>query len=301
MKKRNSSVFTSITSEEQAYWLGFLTADGSVKGGGQAVTVHIAGKDKEHLYRFRRFLNAEHIVSEHKDGSVSFTVYDGQIARDLEHFGVRVGERFVPPLPNELVRHYYRGLFDGDGYIAATKTGRNLVDSWQLVFVGSHSICESFAEQVRMTGIKARVFFNSRIWRCRICGQESAKRVAAWLYQNATVYLPRKQRVFLAMTEGTGQYVDRTDDCIRPKDLASLLGISSRAILKHISSGKLQAHKVGQHWWIEKFNAENWYRKFYGNHTFVETPVESDVRPIAVSLAASLKQEPSTESYGRFW
>ena len=31
------------------------------------------------------------------------------------------------------------------------------------------------------------------------------------------------------------------------------------------------------------------------------TPVESDIRPIAVSLAASLKQEPSTESYGRFW
>ena len=31
------------------------------------------------------------------------------------------------------------------------------------------------------------------------------------------------------------------------------------------------------------------------------TPVESDIRPIAVSLATSLKQEPSTESLGRFW
>ena len=31
------------------------------------------------------------------------------------------------------------------------------------------------------------------------------------------------------------------------------------------------------------------------------TPVESDIRPIAVSLAASLKQEPSTESHSRFW
>ena len=31
------------------------------------------------------------------------------------------------------------------------------------------------------------------------------------------------------------------------------------------------------------------------------TPVESDIRPTAVSLAASLKQEPSAESYGRFW
>ena len=31
------------------------------------------------------------------------------------------------------------------------------------------------------------------------------------------------------------------------------------------------------------------------------TPAESDIRPTAVSLAASLKQEPSAESYGRFW
>ena len=31
------------------------------------------------------------------------------------------------------------------------------------------------------------------------------------------------------------------------------------------------------------------------------TPVESDIRPTAVSLAASLKQEPSAESHGRFW
>lgn len=31
------------------------------------------------------------------------------------------------------------------------------------------------------------------------------------------------------------------------------------------------------------------------------TPVESDVRPTAISLAASVKQEPSTESLGRFW
>jgi hypothetical protein len=30
-------------------------------------------------------------------------------------------------------------------------------------------------------------------------------------------------------------------------------------------------------------------------------PVESDIRPTAVSLAASLKQEPSAESHGRFW
>lgn len=32
-----------------------------------------------------------------------------------------------------------------------------------------------------------------------------------------------------------------------------------------------------------------------------QTPAESDIRPIVVSLAASLKQEPSTESHGRFW
>ncbi len=31
------------------------------------------------------------------------------------------------------------------------------------------------------------------------------------------------------------------------------------------------------------------------------TPVESDIRPTAASLATSLKQEPSTDSHSRFW
>jgi hypothetical protein len=72
-KARNSSAFTDIATEEQVYWLGFLAADGSVKNR-HALVVHLAGYDRDHLLRLRRFLVSEHAISTSKSGSVSLTI-----------------------------------------------------------------------------------------------------------------------------------------------------------------------------------------------------------------------------------
>lgn len=260
-KTRNSFAFSEIASEQQAYWLGFLAADGSVKNR-HALVVHLAGYDVEHLVRLRQFLVAEHVISTGKDGSVSFTVYDRQIASDLYHLGVRTGEdRFVPAIPG-LERHYFRGLFDGDGYIGQSATNR----LWQMTLGTDQALCEAFAEQVRLhTASKARVFFAGGVWRCTVGGQEEPRKLAAWLYQGATVFLPRKQAKFLEMTGGSGKYVDRTADCLRPKDLAQRVGITPRAVLKHVQHGSLPAVRVGPHWWIDQKDAEEWYRQFDEN------------------------------------
>jgi excisionase family DNA binding protein len=257
-KIRNSFAFTDIATEEQAYWLGFLAADGSVKRH-HALVVHLAGYDEDHLRRLRQFLESDHSISIGKSGSVSFTVYDRQIASDLYCFGVRTGEdRFAPELPG-LERHYFRGLFDGDGYIGQSATNR----LWQMTLGTDKVLCESFAEQVRIhTASKARVFFADGVWRCTVGGQEEPRKLAAWLYQGATIFLPRKYEKFLEMTGGTGLYVDRTADCLQPKELARQAGITPRAVLKHIHRGSLTATRVGSHWWIDRKDAEEWYRQF---------------------------------------
>ena len=253
-------------SEEQAYWLGFLAADGSVKNG-RALVVHLAGVDHDHLCRLRSFLASEHSISVHDDGSVSLTIYDQQIVGDLYRLGVRSGEeRFVPQLPPNLVRHYFRGLFDGDGCITACRAGRNLTPCWRLELTSDRALCEAFAKYVRQqTGSKGCVYFQCKVWRCKVSGQEFPKHLAAWLYQDATVYLPRKQAVFLMMTSGTGVYVDETAYCLRPKDIAQRLGVTDRAVLKHITAGRLLAKRVGRHWWVRIADAEEWYRQFDEN------------------------------------
>ena len=58
-------IFRNINSNEKAYWLGFLAADGCVferafspkrSQGGDCVILSIARKDKDHLIKFQNFL-----------------------------------------------------------------------------------------------------------------------------------------------------------------------------------------------------------------------------------------------------
>jgi DNA-binding transcriptional regulator WhiA len=60
----NEAVFDTIT-EESAYWLGFLMADGSIntgKTGNPRIALTLAERDREHLVKFRKFLNCSNQI-----------------------------------------------------------------------------------------------------------------------------------------------------------------------------------------------------------------------------------------------
>ena len=58
-KQINSHYFDVIDSEEKAYWLGFLYADGNISSEGNRLEVRLSIKDIKHLEKFRKFLNLE--------------------------------------------------------------------------------------------------------------------------------------------------------------------------------------------------------------------------------------------------
>ena len=52
----NSNIFNTIDTEEKAYWLGFLYADGNVLDN-NTISLELSTVDKEHLIKFNSFLN----------------------------------------------------------------------------------------------------------------------------------------------------------------------------------------------------------------------------------------------------
>ena len=50
--KFNNTVFDSIDTEEKAYWLGFLYADGNVNSKSNIVSISLKRADREHLVKF---------------------------------------------------------------------------------------------------------------------------------------------------------------------------------------------------------------------------------------------------------
>lgn len=57
--KFNEHIFDSIDTEEKAYWLGFIFADGYISSRDNAFELSLKAEDKEHLDKFNTFM--EHI------------------------------------------------------------------------------------------------------------------------------------------------------------------------------------------------------------------------------------------------
>jgi hypothetical protein len=55
----NEHIFDCIDTEEKAYWLGFLYADGNISSNGHRLEIALSIKDLEHLSKFKNFLNLE--------------------------------------------------------------------------------------------------------------------------------------------------------------------------------------------------------------------------------------------------
>ena len=129
----NHQFFADINSEIQAYLLGFLAADGCVSHDG-AIHIQLAAKDVEILHLFQSALKSNHPIRlysrRHKTGVgeyCSICVASPQLTQDIAKFGLVPVKTFIvpwPDLPDELLRHYLRGYFDGDGCWSLDKPAR---------------------------------------------------------------------------------------------------------------------------------------------------------------------------------
>lgn len=62
--KFNENIFDVIDSEEKAYWLGFLFADGYISSSKNTIELSLALKDKEHLEKFAKFMGGGKVKSD---------------------------------------------------------------------------------------------------------------------------------------------------------------------------------------------------------------------------------------------
>lgn len=130
--------FKSINTPEKAYWLGVLIADGSLlKYGGKCT---LAVKDKELIQNFKNAIKSEHKLSEYDvydkrtDKTYkrfSIQVTSKQFCQNLFNLGITPGKGTnckLPCLPDELLSHCIRGIFDGDGCICFDKLNKICLD-----------------------------------------------------------------------------------------------------------------------------------------------------------------------------
>lgn len=128
------TVFDIIDTEEKAYWLGFMYADGYVSDKTNSISLGLQAKDVGHLHAFSRFLKCTINHVNYCPKVTSGKVYD---LYRLEVFSDHMKETLIQKgctprksttltfpdehiVPSDLIRHFIRGYFEGDGCVCFT-------------------------------------------------------------------------------------------------------------------------------------------------------------------------------------
>lgn len=194
----NEKVFDTIDSEDKAYWLGFLYADGSTDR--FRVIITLSTRDENHLEKFLSFTESDSTIKRWDRSPMSpmstimlSNVYLASRLRDLGVIPRRTNLRAtLSNLPAYLERDFIRGYFDGDGWVCkdiknpyAGFTGRLDIITW---------VEQAIAKDLNLRRRSPKK--NKSSYEIRYDGKGIVSSIGQWFYRDASVFLERKHKLF---------------------------------------------------------------------------------------------------------
>ena len=202
----NHKYFEKIDNEEKAYWLGFLYADGYIRERkfGNSLELKLSVKDNDHLELFRRCLNSNHkivygINKTHNNGKPSFShmchlaMYSNELVNSIKSNGFHSRKTFTISKPNlnfDLMRHFIRGYFDGDGSFSFNnETKKNTTQ----IVSASENFQKFIISELWLNGIKINLYSGIKL---QIQNKVENLKFYNYIYKNATIFLERKKEKY---------------------------------------------------------------------------------------------------------
>lgn len=225
MQKYNldENYFENIDNEHKAYWLSFLYADGSISktapkcSGYNRLQICLSYKDKcilESLKNDLQFTGPIHEKtydnSYNKNGvrCCYMHVNSRKLCIDLENIGFKINRYHIPILREDLIRHFIRGYFDGDGCITVgeyqSKVGNNYykrksqefsITTQESIILDFKKILENECNVSKNVSIKTYKR-TSKAVSLRYGGKQDVISIYHYMYDNSTIYLQRKYNNF---------------------------------------------------------------------------------------------------------
>lgn len=202
--------FEKIDTEEKAYWLGFLYADGSVGSKEDKIELGLSKKDLKHIEKFRNFMNITNKISYRKNTkSYRISFRSIKCKQDLINKGCVPKKSLILKFPNEnqvpkeLIKHFIRGYFDGDGWFTNTEK------CFQIGIIGTENFIKGFLDTVENINKENKIF--------KVHRENGAKRYMFgsyndvlnflnWIYKDSKIYLDRKYEHYLDFIQNGSKY-----------------------------------------------------------------------------------------------
>lgn len=221
-KYYDDTVFDSIDTEEKAYWLGFIYADGNINSDPLKEIPHytfelgLSKKDEDHLRKFANFIkykkSIKNKVVKYKNKeyqAVRIQIHSKHLWNTLNNYGCTPKKSLTLKFPDRsifkdesLIRHFIRGYFDGDGslgiyenkvdkYTYHNKFQCSLLGTYEFLLKASSYI--GIEKEPKSKGSEKypdKAFVITYVYL-------QALEVCNYMYDDSTIYLDRKYLKYL--------------------------------------------------------------------------------------------------------
>jgi len=199
--------FDNIDTEEKAYLLGFLFADGYMNKSNNCIKICLSAYDEEILILFSSLLKSNRPLVKYKGVTalgkirdyIRMDVSNKKLFENLIKHGCtpRKSEsiRFPYWLEKQLRRHFIRGYFDGDGgFTINKKIPSNVTFGFTSNKIFLQEVMNIICGEVGLNQIKINDAFNANpcYGNFRYGGRGNCKKFCDWIYRDSKIFLKRK-------------------------------------------------------------------------------------------------------------
>jgi len=200
----NNNYFENIDTEKKAYFLGLITADGCIFK--NSLIIYLQEEDGYILEELIKELNYGKVnfkkrVNERCKNQKYVQITSKKLIQDLKKYGIipnKSHKTYFPEISEKFYSHFIRGVFDGDGSISCPKNKSNftfnICGNYELI----SGIQKILVEKCKLNFTKLSVPKKScpNINVVIYGGNRQCLKIKNFLYENANIFLTRKQIKF---------------------------------------------------------------------------------------------------------
>ena len=215
----NEDFFKVINTEQKAYVLGFICADGHVAS--DRISICSAAKDVDILYDIRKSMDSNHPIKPYKSKNpynksnrpildmYVLTINSVRLCTFLFNIGLtsnkssNLTSKVIKYVPKYLIRDFLRGYFDGDGNVMFGKR-YNSGYKYNINVCGTEEFLNnSFQVYFPTTNKLYKDLYSRNCYVWKISSREKVYQFLKYLYENSSIHLQRK---YLEYRKATWSY-----------------------------------------------------------------------------------------------
>ena len=211
----DNTFFDVIDTEEKAYILGFICADGHIDSKGYRITIALQDSDFKILENIRECMQSNHPIVRHiqcknpysKSSRLileqcSLSINGKRLVEPLINMGIAgkktytLDENILSFIPDNLIRHFLRGYFDGDGNITWRKHYSSGFKYLVQVAGNRKFLLNSFQKYFPSNCNLYKYKTSKQCYVWKVANKQKVLEFLNYLYKGAKIYLDRKYKIY---------------------------------------------------------------------------------------------------------